>query len=165
MALTVDQAVASVVGRLAGKLVFAGLSVLTDATNPDVTPAVGDALWYFGLTAADYPTLADSDLSTLTEPKRFVDAATLETLYRIQGSIVLVDMRVDKNEQKLSQFRDDIAAMIKAYQARVPDPNFPRPAVGQLAAPSSLPSPYPRPGCVDPLEFDRGWGNWGYPWA
>lgn len=163
--MTVDQAVAEVVGRLAGKLAFAGLSVVRDATNPDVTPAVSDALWYFDVTPASYPTVVNADLLTLAEPKRFIDAATLETLYRIQGSIVLVDMKVDKNEQKLSQFRDDIAAMIAAYLLRVPNPNFPRPSVGQLAAPATLPSPYPPPGCVTPRNFDGPWGNWGYPWA
>lgn len=163
MAMTVDQAVSEVVGRLAGKLAFVGLSVVPDHTNPAVTPAVRDALFYFGMTPSDYPTIDDADLAGLTEPKRFIDAATLETLYRIQGAFVAVDMKVDKNQQWLSQFKDDLESMIAGYLALFP--NIPRSSVGQLAAPGTLPSPYPPPPCVTPAHFDGPWGNWGYPWA
>lgn len=171
MPLTVDQAVSEVVGKLGGKLAFVGLSVVRDHTNPDVTPAVRDALWYYEAVPADFPAVSDFDLSTIPDPKRYLDACVLETLYRIQGAMLAVDMKVDKNSQNLSQLRDDVAAMVADYQSRVPRPNYPRATIGQLADPLIYPgvtTPTCQPSPIIPQYNPFGYGaqqGWGFgPW-
>lgn len=170
MALSVDQAVAEVVSRLRALLATSGISAIPDHTNADVAPAVRDALAYFGLAPSAYPAVSDTDLAALTDPRWFIEAATLETLYRVQVGSLKVDQKVDKNEQKLSQRHGQVMALIAMYQARVPTLRPTRPAVGQLNDPLIQPGVLPLPPrvptpMVPPYQPAYGpfYGPWGFP--
>lgn len=162
MALTVDATVARVVNEFKTLLTYVGLSTLTNHTNPDVTPAIADALWYFGVLPDDYPSVSDSDIAATPDLYWFFTAVKLQVLYRIQSACTDVDSKIDKNEQKLSQFMDRIAAMIASYEARVPKMNIPRGQVGQIVPPTVIPG-Y-RPGC-NGLEVPTAPDVIGYPFG
>ncbi len=158
--MTVDEAINEIVGSLLGKLTIVGLSVVRDHTNPDVIGSVRKGLGYVGVTPAAFIPV-DADLAGITgwNVEKLLDAATLETCYKIEGSAVLYDQKIDTEEKDLSKVAEDIRAMIRILQDKLAKPYGPNQLKGQVGSPPAQPIPN------DPFDPCRSRGNpFAYPY-
>jgi hypothetical protein len=116
----VESEMARDVGDL---LTLAGLSELTDGTNPDFNAPIRMALRSLGLIPADPTDVSDSDLASVAAVQLddFLVKARYHLLLRIRTRLAsLVDYRLDQLEEKMSQAYRALLSEIEAIEEELP---------------------------------------------
>ncbi len=109
------------VRRCRARLAAAGLSTLTDGSNPDLNDALCQALRALGLAAADAGSVTDADLAAVTAEQidALLDVAELRTLETVAGNLALVDVAIGPRREELSQLADQVEKAIARLQRKI----------------------------------------------
>jgi hypothetical protein len=120
MPLTRQQVEKILINRAGRRMTFVGMDgATTDGTNADLSDPIATALFAMGVSIADFSMPADGDLVNVADYAQLLDRAELRLLENVLGNMNMVTITVGSRSESLSQFSQELEALITRKQRTV----------------------------------------------
>lgn len=119
MALTRAQVESILVSRCKKRMEFVGFLVTFSGNNTDLNDPIFTALQVMGITPANIASVADSDLTTVTDITKLCDLAEVRLLENILGNSDKVTLQAASGTEHFSHANDALEKLITRKQAEI----------------------------------------------
>lgn len=108
-----------IVKRLSGWLNQAGMSTITNGTNPDLNDSIGWAIRKLGGSVANPINVTNADLLNIGPEDALLDLVELRTLETIQTNYVKVNSTVGPRKEEFNNLRTALSSLIPARRKQI----------------------------------------------